>query len=134
MPELKVLTIKGLAEEIVNRIDTEHILKERFPACDYGVIDVEGETEFDQEELEFLRSGICGWYGIHPVDTGFDSEDLVLVADYYGGGSARLVQLFDGIDKAGAATDICRTIVDSMKFQEEADENTTLLVEFLDPK
>lgn len=127
---LKVLTIKQLAEHIAGKINLEDVLKTEFPTCDYGIIDTDGETEFDQEELEFLHTGVCGWYGIKKVDIGFDSYDLVLIADYYGGSCARLTQLFDGIDRKNAEKDILQIILDSMKVQEEVTEDTMLMVEF----
>lgn len=42
----------------------------------------------DGDDLETVDTNSTAWYGIHKVDTGFDSEDLYLVVDYYGGGCA----------------------------------------------
>ena len=130
MGELKVLTVRQLAEHIASQIDLEDVMKTEFPACDFGLIDTDGETVFDQEELEFLHSGVCGWYGIKNVDTGFDSYVLVLIADYYGGSCAELTQIYDGISLKDAENEICRIILNSLKHQEEADETTLMVVEF----
>lgn len=132
MAELMVVTIRQLAECIVSRINTEVVLRKPFPNCDYGIIDVDGETEFDQEELEFLHSGICGWYGIKQIHAGFDSYNLCAVADYYGGGCAAFLQLCDGIPHEDAVGDVADAIRSSLRCQEEIDDNTTLLVEFLE--
>lgn len=132
MVEMKVLTVVALAEHIASLIDLENILEKRFPDCNFGIIDVAVETEFDQEELEFLQTGVCGWYGIKAVDAGFDSYDLVLIADYYGGGCAKLTQLYDGISKDDAVKEICRIIVGCLDVQEGANRDTTLFVEFLE--
>jgi len=130
MGELKVLTVRQLAEHIASQINLEDVMKTEFPACDFGLIDTDGETVFDQEELEFLHSGVCGWYGIKNVDTGFDSYVLVLIADYYGGSCAELTQIYDGISLKDAENEICRIILNSLKHQEEADETTLMVVEF----
>lgn len=128
MDNLKVLTPKTLAEYLVSQLDLEDILGKKFPQCDYGIIDTDGETEFDQEELEFLHSGVCGWYGIKDIDAGFDSDVLVLIADYYGGSCAELTQLYDGIFAEDAAKEIARIIVDSMNVQEATVTNDTVLM------
>ena len=130
MGELKILTVRQLAEHIASQINLEDVMKTEFPACDFGLIDTDGETVFDQEELEFLHSGVCGWYGIKNVDTGFDSYVLVLIADYYGGSCAELTQIYDGISLKDAENEICRIILNSLKHQEEADETTLMVVEF----
>lgn len=131
MAELKVLTPKTLAEYLVSQLDINDVYAKQFPRCDYGIIDTDGEKEFDQEELEFLHSGVCGWYGIKDVDTGFDSYDLVLVADYYGGSCAELTQLYDGMTTEDAVEQITRIIVDSMNVQEDnVTEDTILIVDF----
>lgn len=131
MANLKVLTPRTLAEYLVSQLDLENILAKKFPRCDYGIIDTDGETEFDQEELEFLHSGVCGWYGIKDVDIGFDSFDLVLIADYYGGSCAELTQLYDGISAEDATKEIARIIVDSMNVQEATvTKDTFLMVDF----
>lgn len=130
MGELKVLTVRQLAEHIASQINLEDVMKTEFPTCDFGLIDTDGETVFDQEELEFLHSGVCGWYGIKNVDTGFDSYVLVLIADYYGGSCAELTQIYDGISLKDAENEICRIILNSLKHQEEADETTLMVVEF----
>jgi len=130
MGELKVLTVRQLAEHIASQINLEDVMKTEFPAFDFGLIDSDGETVFDQEELEFLHSGVCGWYGIKNVDTGFDSYVLVLIADYYGGSCAELTQIYDGISLKDAENEICRIILNSLKHQEEADETTLMVVEF----
>lgn len=129
MGELKVLTVRQLAEHLASRINLEDVLKTELPACDYGIIDTDGETVFDQEELEFLHSGVCGWYGIKKIDAGFNSTNLVLVADYYGGGCAYLADIFSGIGILEAAYDIGQAILNSLRVQEAAYNDTLLLVE-----
>lgn len=131
MVDLKVLTPKTLAEYLVSQINLEDVHAKRFPKCDFGIVDTDGEKDFDQEELEFLYSGVCGWYGIKDVDTGFDSYDLVLIADYYGGGCAELTQLYNGISQEDAVKEIAQIIVDSMNVQEtKVTADTILMVEF----
>ena len=131
MGELKVLTVRQLAEHLAGQINLEDVIKTQFPDCDFGIVDTDGETKFDQEELEFLHSEVCGWYGIKNVDTGFDSYVLVLIADYYGGSCAELAQLYDGISFDDAVKEITRIIVNSLNVQETGvTEDTLLLADF----
>lgn len=131
MDDLKVMTVRQLAEHIAGQINLEDVLKTEFQTCDYGLIDTDGETVFDQEELEFLHSGVCGWYGIKNVNTGFDPFVLVLIADYYGGSCAELAQIYDGISLDDAVKEITRIVVDSLNVQETGvTEDTLLLVDF----
>lgn len=128
MDDLKVMTVRQLAEHIAGQINLEDVLKTEFPTCDYGLIDTDGETVFDQEELEFLHSGVCGWYGIKNVNTGFDPFVLVLIADYYGGSCAELAQIYDGISLDDAVKEITRIVVDSLNVQETGVTEDTLLI------
>lgn len=131
MDDLKVMTVRQLAAHIASQIDLEDVLKNRLPICDFGIIDTDDETEFDQEELEFLHSGVCGWYGIKDIDTGFNSVNLVLIADYYGGCCTELTQLYDGISLDDATNEITRIIVNSLNVQETGvTEDTLLLADF----
>lgn len=132
MDDLKVMTVRQLAEHIASQINLDDVLKTDFPTCDYGTIDTDGETAFDREELDFLHTGVCGWFGIKRVDTGFNSIDLVLIADYYGGSCAHLAQLCDGVDLESAKKEILQIILGSMNVLEVVSEDTTLLVEFYD--
>lgn len=128
MDDLKVMTVRQVAEHIAGQINLEDVLKTEFPTCDYGLIDTDGETVFDQEELEFLHSGVCDWYGIKNVNTGFDPFVLVLIADYYGGGCAELAQIYDGISLDDAVKEITRIVVDSLNVQETGVTEDTLLI------
>ena len=131
MDDLKVLTVRQLGEYIASLIDLNDVRNTKFPICDYGIIDTDGETVFDQEELEFLHSGVCGWYGIKDIDTGFDSINLVLVADYYGGCCTEIAQIYDGISLDDAVKEITRIIVNSLNVQETGiTEDTLLLADF----
>lgn len=105
-----VLTIRQLAEYIADQLDLQFILRKPFPDCDFGLVDTDGITEFDEEELDFLKSGVCGWYGAKKVNTGFDSEYCCIVTDYYGGGCGVFTQLYDSIDTIDAVGDMARAI------------------------
>lgn len=128
-----VLTIRQLAEYIADQLDLQFILRKPFPDCDFGLVDTDGITEFDEEELDFLKSGVCGWYGAKKVNTGFDSEYCCIVTDYYGGGCGVFTQLYDSIDTIDAVGDMARAIRHTLSFQEPMVSNdTSLFVEFLE--
>ena len=134
MGKRMVCTVLELAEEIVKNLDTEKILTAPFPDCDFGIIDVDGEKDFDEEEMDFLESGVCGWYGIKKVDCGYDSQNLCLVADYYGGACASFCQLYSGISHDDAVTDIAKAIRDALMFVEIVNNDTKLFVCFDQPE
>lgn len=57
---------------------------EDFTPYDFAVMDT---AAFEETPEDLRRIADCseGWYGIKRVDTGFDSNELQIVADYYGG-------------------------------------------------
>ncbi len=58
---------------------------------DFGLVEDLLDEEPDADP-EYVASGICGWYGVKYVNTGFD---IVLVSDYYGGGCAEMCLFWD---------------------------------------
>lgn len=76
MKEYKT-TIARLAEDIASRINLEDPLDDsEWPnaSFEYHI----GISTADTDDVD-------GWYGLHAIDAGFDSENLILVFDYYGG-------------------------------------------------
>ena len=53
----------------------------------------------------------CEWYGMKHINTGFDSNDMDLIADYYGGGCAQILQLESGMEKDEIASCLTGTMV-----------------------
>ncbi len=80
---LTLCTIKEFA-----RMLTESIMEDAWHDYDFGLSE-------DNDDLEYLESGIEGWYGIKSIDAGFDSDCTVLICDYYGGGCAEMCQVWD---------------------------------------
>lgn len=65
---------------------------EDFTPYDFAVMDT---AAFEETPEDFWSIADCseGWYGIKKIDTGFDSDELQIVADYYGGGCAAFLSL-----------------------------------------
>ena len=63
-------------------------------------------------------------------DAGFDSTDICLIADYYGGGSAVITQIFDGMDRQTIAKEVESIILGTFDVCEIARNDTELIVEF----
>lgn len=122
-------TVTDLAECIAGQINTERVLSKKFPSCDFAMVDVD-KADVDADKVFDLAEHADGWYGIKRVSTGFDSYNLCLVSDYYGGGCASFRQLFDGIDRREAVEAIRDMILETIRFQEEAYENTMLIADF----
>lgn len=103
-------TVRELAEYLATNISADDIRMKRFNSVDFSILD-EIYTDEELEDLEFIASGANGWYGIHEVDCGFDSTDMVLVSDYYGGGSPQLASIWEEDTTDGLAKTIEMLII-----------------------
>lgn len=98
--------------------------EKNFPDCDFTIADQEGT-----DNLNEMARNASGWYGIKAINAGFDSDRLLLVADYYGGGGASMCTVGESdIDVAEVISD---TILEPLQCAESATKETVLLVEFL---
>lgn len=123
---LKLCSIQALAEYYAGLVLKNGKFNENIPDCDFAIV-------CDYEEsatLEEIRDSASGWYGMKKFDAGFDSTDLCLIADYYGGGCAVISQLYDGMEKQMIAFEIERIILGTFNVCESAHRNTELIVEF----
>ena len=100
----------------------------RFPDCDFAVIDSENANKsFDE-----LRDDNYGWYGIKAVDTGFDSADLILFSDYYGGGCASFCSIWEELwCYQDASEAIEKTILDTLRCSDVVMGDSMLIVDFI---
>lgn len=125
---LAVCTIRELANELAKSIDSESVVDSQFTECDFAIIDSDIQTD----DLEYIKSGASGWYGIKKLETGFDSTDLLLLCDYYGGGCPNLIQIWEGMD---GAVEHSQSILDGLlgclNVQETAKPEIVLIVDFL---
>lgn len=108
-----ICTIDELAEVIVRQINLPDPGKSRFNPVNFALTDYD-DTYIARYTPEEIASGAEGWYGIRRIDTGFDDPDLMLCVDYYGGGCASFVHLFDGMTggemKEQIKTSLIRTL------------------------
>lgn len=86
---------------------------EDFTPYDFAVMDT---AAFEETPEDLRRVADCseGWYGIKKVDTGFDSNELQIVADYYGGGCAAFLSLDPKEDYEIAIQFVTNLILQSM--------------------
>lgn len=125
---LAVCTIRELADELEKSIDSDLVIDSQFTECDFAII----SEDIQSNDLEYIKSGASGWYGIKRLETGFDSTDLLLICDYYGGGCPNLIQIWEGMD---GAVEHSKSILDGLlgclNVQETAKPETVLIVDFL---
>lgn len=128
--KLMVCTIEELAEVLAKTVDNRDVSDSRFTDCDFCI--VEGE-DLDRELVD-IRRDASGWYGVKQIDAGFDSQDLVLVCDYYGGGCPCLVQVWSGMDdyKDGIKAAILKAFLEMLNIQESARADTMVVVDFVE--
>lgn len=90
-------TAKEIAELLVGNILNEDKIityssVNNFRDCDFAI--VENQIK-DKSLVEIYESSDC-FFGIKKIQTGFDSNDLELFADYYGGGAGVYHSIFNG--------------------------------------
>lgn len=98
---------------------------EDFTPYDFAVMDT---AAFEETSEDLKRVADCseGWYGIKKVDTGFDSNELQIVADYYGGGCAAFLSLDPKEDYEIAIQFVTNLILQSM-CMERCSKDTILI-------
>ncbi len=99
MSYMKIMRAGTLPGYMVSCLDLKDVLKNLFPSCSFSLI---GARPEEIEDVEDAYDKAISWYGIKAVDTGFDSINLSLVADYYGGGCGSYIELYDDIEPTTA--------------------------------
>lgn len=89
-------TVEELAEMVARRICQQNPGETQFNTVNFSLTDYDS-TSVIRYTPEEVASDASGWYGIRRIDAGFDDPDLMLCVDYYGGGCASFVHLFDGL-------------------------------------
>ena len=118
-------TVEKLGELIANEIENDVFAAgKQFIDCDFAIVDGS-----EGEDPSMIAKEANAWYGIKAVDAGFDSDRIMLVADYYGGGGASMCTVGESdIDVAEVISD---TILEPLQCAESATKETVLVVEFL---
>lgn len=98
---------------------------EDFTPYDFVVMDTAAFEE-DPEDLEYVADCSEGWYGIKKIDTGFDSNELQIIADYYGGGCTAFLSLDPEEDYETAVQSVTDLILQSM-CMERCSKDTILI-------
>lgn len=127
--KLALLTINDLCQLLADNLNYEYLNIKDFKNCDFAFAD-ESYKE-DYVDLETVKYNSTGWYGIKAVDPGFDSEDLMIVAGYYGGQIAPKV-IYNQLDNmVTIRTKIWKLIKDVLECGGEYfTADTMLIVEF----
>lgn len=128
---LYVTSVEDLATQIVQNLKFEKIQENDIPTIDFCTVDVERKLFYSDAELQQIRLRAEGWFGIAKIQLPFDSSSLFLTADYYGGGTATLIPLCDGISEEGAKQEIMYGIMACLDNIEETgyEKDTVILVE-----
>lgn len=120
-------TAEEIAKEIVkNYCDSYNI--EDFLECDFAIVDLIDPEDFTLEEIRYNSSG---WYGIKRINTGFDSNDLDLFADYYGGSCGVYDVLYDGLTLIDCVAIVKNMIMSTLQVCESCKDDTVLIAEIL---
>lgn len=119
-------TARELAEYMADFLSSEsHIDEEsNFYDCDFAVANTKAEGELDE-----IAASSSGWYGIKKIDTGFDSGNLDLFADYYGGGCGVFRSLFDGMSRTTIVEELECMLLHTLNCQEVCHPDTQIILE-----
>lgn len=130
-------TISGVSRKIVEMIRENGTTITRtslhkFKNFDYAII--EGDC-LESTDVKFILTNnkIYEYYGMKKQHTGFDSENLELISDYYGGGCGTYGSIYEGV----FASEAVILIKGMMKTTLEKNGNTVsegllILVKFID--
>lgn len=88
-------------------------------------------TEEENPSLKKIHSEAWGWNGIRKIDSGHDSQDLVLVCDHYGGGQVAIQSIYIGMARDEVVQALTHLILDCLGKGEES-AKPVLLVELPD--
>lgn len=126
--KLMLCTASELSEFLAGKIDGHNVLGNVFPDCDFSILD--SDCDMENENLEYIASSANAWCGVKAIDAGFDSDCLMLISDYYGGGCASMATFFDDCNQYYSISDsILNLILETLHCFETATKDTLLIVE-----
>lgn len=123
---MEIITVAEMATKIHEKLNGEYHSGIRFNGVDFVLCDPD-----DEETLEEIYHTAGGWWGVKKIEMGFDSSDLILGVDYYGGGCARILQLWSGCESFNPVEMILETILESVECSEIIHRTSKVLVEWL---
>ena len=91
-----LMTIGQFADYLSVKISNADYMRLNEICFEYDYALFDDKEPLDRIVLSTLKLSMNGWYGIKTADCGFCSEDLVVIADYYGGGVVSAKNIFDG--------------------------------------
>lgn len=100
-------TPKDFAEKILEHFP-ESVTNYDFLAADLSAL------QEDPGDLEYVADCSEGWYGIKEIPSLFDSDEIQLVSDYYGGGCAGFLSLDPEDGKEQAVQQVADLIIETM--------------------
>lgn len=124
----KIGSLNDFAKDVVSQIDLNDVKKIRVPLISFCLVDKDPK---DYKNLSDLARDCSGWYGLKEIEEpAFDSSDLILYGDYFGGGCAHLVQISDGFPEKCAISDIILFLKNILDYNGEYFPNSTYLWEY----
>lgn len=126
-----LLKIGEFATLLANKINkSDRLVKDIRFTYDFALSSFDEFVDHDQD-LDELKASTSGWYGIKTCDCGFDSSDMVVVADYYGGGVAILRSMYLGEPEEDIKDEITEEIIWCLENGEGTtlDDDETIFVE-----
>lgn len=106
-----LLAIGEFATSLANKISkSDRLVKDIGFTYDFALSSFDEFVDHDQD-LDELKASTTGWYGIKTCDCGFDSSDMVVVSDYYGGGVAILRSIYEGEPEEDIRDEMAKEII-----------------------
>ena len=126
-------TIKEIADSLTELLLSADSIKDTaaFTDFDFAIVD-----DYDPRySLTTIAENAVGWYGVKRIDSGFNSWNLDLCGDYYGGGSLSSCSFDTYLEReevSGFFQKLLVGIID--KHGEDATEKTILICEKMEKK
>lgn len=127
-------TVREVAHYLISactdNFDTYWEEENKFKGCDFMV----AYDYNSNETLEDIVQNNSGWYGIKSIDAGFDSNDTVLISDYYGGGCVSTGVFIDGEELVSCEDTVVDMITQTLSVSEVYYKEETVLIVDLEPE
>lgn len=109
-------TIKEISEEYVRALNESKYewgnTDFDFALCKGSINDIEEDVR--NGNIDKFTYDLSEWYGMKYIITGFDSGDLTLIADYYGGGcmqSANICREYSDDEKVELIRELIKNVL-----------------------
>lgn len=120
--EFVVCSVSELVDIIISKINFDNLYDKPFPVLDFAVPDIDKNniSKLCGENIKTFVLDQSGWFGCRTIpESLFNTTDLILAFDYYGGGAFHTVTIIED-DEPWMITEakkiMCATIINTLDY------------------